>query len=99
MAGAILLPFVLFIAWSEWRARKLLAFCKELQPGVTVTALLALEKRRGIDESYLTQALDPDFVDQAHSRSLAFQSQMLDPDFACLVEHDGESVISVEVIP
>lgn len=65
---------------------------------MTVTELLALERRHWIDDSFLVQARFDDYVDQAHARSLEFRSQPIDPDFACAIRHDGKVVTGVQLL-
>jgi hypothetical protein len=44
------------------------------------------------------QAKFEDYMDQASSRDLEFRSQMLDPDFACAIGHDGQKVRYVQLL-
>jgi len=97
-AAAIILPFALFVAREVWRDHTLLAFCKAAHAGMRFADLLALEKRHWIDDSYLVQARFHGYVDQLHSQDLEFRSHMLDPDFACAIGHDGETVKSVQLL-
>jgi hypothetical protein len=60
--------------------------------------LIALERRRWIDESYLVEAHFDGYIDQAHSTDLEFRSHMLDPDFACAIVHDGRTVKIVQLL-
>lgn len=60
--------------------------------------LLALEKRHWISDSYLVQSRFTGYIDQAHSKELEFRSHMLDPDFACNIVHDGQTVNIVQLL-
>lgn len=97
-AAAIILLLPAWVAWNFWRAHTLLAFCKEVHVGMPFTEFLSLERRHWINESYLVQAHLHGYIDQAHSTGLEFRSQMLDPDFACAVNHDGRSVTSLQLL-
>ena len=97
-AAAIILAPALFVAWEAWRAHTLLAFCKAARPGISFADLLALEKHHWIDDSYLVQAKFDGYVDQFHSNDLEFRSHMLDPDFACAIVHDGQTVKFVQLL-
>lgn len=97
-AAAIILPVASYIAWEAWRADALLAFCKEAQVGMPVADLLELEERHRIDDSYLVQAIFDGYIGQIHSTDLEFRSHMLDPDFACFVDHNGSTVTSVQLV-
>ena len=97
--GVVLIVFASFVAWNVWRSRNLLAFCNQLRPGLTIGELHDLERRHGVDDSYIVQAKSKDYVDQAHSPSLNFRSQMMDPDFECAVNHDGHVVTSFDIAP
>lgn len=97
-AVAIILPVASYIAWEGWRADTLLAFCKQAQVGMPVADLLDLEERHRIDDSYLVQAQFDGYIGQIHSTELEFRSHMLDPDFACFVGHNGNTVKSVQLV-
>ena len=85
-------------AWQAGRDHALLAFCKGARPGMSFGDLVALERRHRINESYLGQARFKGYVDQAHSNDLEFRSQWFDPDFACMITHDGLTVTSVRLL-
>ncbi len=100
-AAAILLPvagLAALISWQSWRDHALLSFCKAAKTGISIEDLLNLERRHGVDESYLVQARFPEYIDQRHSRDLEFRSQWFDPDFACAIDHDGYFVTSVRLL-
>lgn len=78
--------------------RPLLAFCRDAHAGMSLTELLELERRHWIGESFLVQAMLPGYVDQAHTDSLEFRSQFLDPDCACAIAHDGTTVTDVTLL-
>ena len=65
---------------------------------MSMSDLLTLERRYSIDESYMVGAqLDPHF-DQTRAGTISFQNVMLDPDFACVVIHDGREVVDVNLL-
>jgi hypothetical protein len=97
-AAVVLLPIPSWMLREGWRAHTLLVFCNEARVGMSLPDLLGLERHRWIDNSYLVQALSPDFVDQVHSLDLDFRSHMFDPDFQCSVTHDGTVVTSVRLL-
>jgi hypothetical protein len=98
LLAAVLLPIPAWIAWEVWRERTLLAFCKEAKAGMSFSEILHLERRHWINDSYIVQAMFAEYVDQAHSFDLEFRSHMLDPEFACLISHDGRNVKSVQIV-
>ena len=65
---------------------------------MSLEGLLDLERSHWINESYLVQARFDDYVDQAHSYGLEFRSQPMDPDFACAINHNGQTVTSVVLL-
>jgi hypothetical protein len=65
---------------------------------MSFSEMLGLERRHWINDSYLVQAVFDGYVDQAHSFDLEFRSHMLDPDFACVISHDGHLVKSVRLL-
>ena len=80
--------------WLAWRDHRLTQFCEQIRPGITLVELLSLEKRFGIDESFLVQSWFDEYVDQAHEKSLDFRSYPLDPEIQCSVGHNGVAVTS-----
>jgi hypothetical protein len=98
IAGVVLLPLPAWMAWENWRLHKLLAFCKHARVGITIPDLLTLERRDGIDDSYLVQVLFDGYIDQAHSRDLEFRSHIYDPPYACAISHNGAAVASVQLL-
>ncbi|MEK8032873.1 hypothetical protein AACH06_18795 [Ideonella sp. DXS29W] len=86
------------VVWQEWRDHKLLAFCREVRPGMRVSVLIDLERHHRIDGSYIVQATFVEELDQSSIYDLEFRSQFLDPDFACAINHDGETVKSVQLL-
>jgi hypothetical protein len=95
---ALIVPIPAWIVWESWRAHTLLAFCKEAKPGMRFSELLRLEHRRWINDSYLVQAQFEGYIDQAHSFDLEFRSHIYDPDFACVISHDGYTVTNVQLL-
>ena len=98
LGAGVVLTFTYFISRQAWRDHVLLSFCKTAQPGISLSDLLALEKRQRIDESYLVQAGFADYIDQAHSPNLEFRSQWFDPEFVCAITHDGQTVKVVQLL-
>jgi hypothetical protein len=98
IAGAVVLPVTFWVVREVRRDNALLAFCKEARAGMPFADFLRLEKRLGIDESYLVQANFAGYIDQAHSTDLEFRSHFMDPDFACAVVHDGSTVKIVQLL-
>ena len=98
LAAAILLPISSYVAWEAWRARTLLAFCKDARVGMSFADLLRLERRHWINDSYLVQAAFRGYVDQAHSRDLEFRSHIYDPPFACFISHNGLAVTHIQLL-
>lgn len=96
--AAIVLPFPGLIAWQMWRDHALLAFCKDARAGMSFADLLVLERRHWVNDSYLVQAVFKDYIDQEHSHDLEFRSQPFDPEFACAITHDGQTVRSVQLL-
>jgi len=98
----LLLVIASSLAWFTWyvasRESHLRAFCADVRVGMTLDQLFRAEKDHGIDNSYLVEALFPDFVDQAHTRRLGFQSYNLDPMSNCDISHDGSVVTSVVLL-
>jgi hypothetical protein len=98
LGAGLVLTITYFVSRQMWRDHALLSFCKAAQSGISITALLVLEKRHGIDDSYLVQAGFADYIDQAHSPSLEFRSQWFDPEFVCAITHDGQTVKVVQLL-
>jgi hypothetical protein len=98
VASLVLLPVPIWLAWENRRQDKLLAFCDHAHVGMTMAELLALERREGIDDSYLVQALFKGYIDQAHSRNLDFRSHIYDPLYACAIGNDGVDVTNVQLL-
>jgi len=95
---AVLVPLPAWVAWQAWRANTLRAFCGEVRPGISLADLYRLEERHRINDSYLMEALVPDYTDQAHSPELTFRSHALDPDFECAISHDGTKVTAARLV-
>jgi hypothetical protein len=95
---AIFVPIPAWTAWEVWRARTLLSFCKEAKAGMPFSEMLLLERRHWINDSYLVQSVFEGYTDQAHTFDLEFRSHMLDPDFACVISHDGQYIKSVQLL-
>jgi hypothetical protein len=95
---ALLLAIALPVAWLTWRESHLRAFCAEVRVGMPLQELFRVERAHRIDNSYLVEAQFPDFVDQAHSHRLGFQSFNLDPLSDCAIGHDGAVVTSVVLL-
>jgi predicted negative regulator of RcsB-dependent stress response len=91
----LLLPVSALIAWQMWRDHRVRSFCQAVHAGLPIADLLGLEKRYGIDGSYLMG----DFNQQPHYRELVFRSHLFDPDFECSIRHNGEVIISAEIDP
>ena len=97
-AALVVIPLAALIAWQMWRDHALLGFCKEVRAGISFAELTSLEKRHWIGESFLVEARFKDYVDQAHSPSLEFRSQWFDPGFVCVITHDGNTVMNVQLL-
>jgi hypothetical protein len=100
MLAAIVLAFSAFVVWQEWRERQLRSFCKSVHVGMSVTNMLLLQKRYGIDASFL----NPVDRDELHRRTTDRSVEFIggypgDPDFLCSIEHDGKAVLSAEIFP
>lgn len=91
-------PFLAVGGWLEWREHKVRSLCADARVGMSVSELLRLERDHGIDESYLVQSLFDKPVDQFRSKDLEFRSVMLDPIFACAIDHDGIRVTNVQAL-
>ena len=85
--------------WEIWRARTLLAFCKEVHVGMPLTQFLERERAHWVNDSYVVQSVFPGFVDQAHTKELEFRSHIYDPDFACFYTHDGKVITNAQILP
>lgn len=96
--AAILVPLPAWVAWQAWRANTLRAFCADVRPGISLADLYRLEERHWISDSYLTEALLPDYVGQAHTPELTFRSHPLDPDFECAISHNGTEVTAARLV-
>jgi hypothetical protein len=99
LAAAIVLPIPTFVAWQSWRDHKLRGFCREVRVGLPVADLMSLERRYGIDASYLVLFKDDDFEHQAQKPDLTFRSYMLDPDLECAISQNGITVTSADLVP
>ena len=75
----------------------MLAFCHEVKVGMSFEELLLRQKYHRIDDSYLMEAMLPEYKDEAHSFQLEFRSHMLDPDFECVFSHDGHRVTATAI--
>jgi len=64
-----------------------------------MSKFLALEQARGIDESYLMTFNPGDFQRQRENRTLGFRSHLFDPDFECIIVHNGVAITSAELVP
>jgi hypothetical protein len=99
VGAAVLLPIVTFVVWQEWRAHSLRAFCDDVRVGMRLTDLLEMEKRHGIDESYLMSRDADDFAHQDRLPDMTFRSYRMDPDFECSILNNGISVTAVSLVP
>ena len=99
IGGTLLLLLAALSAWAYLRERNVVAFCADIQPGVTVAQLVQLERRHGIDDSYLITTRFEDYADRTKSRELEYRDQMLDPNVACSISHDGRTVSTVDLSP
>lgn len=95
---AIPVTFAYYVGKESWRAHTLLEFCREVKSGISYEDMVALENRHWIEDSYLVQANFDGYVDQRHERSLEFRSHMMDPDFACVIGHDGQTIRFVQLL-
>jgi len=96
----VLVAAVPIVNW-EWRKHRVKAFCADIRLGMSISELLELEKRHGIDSSYLfpfRRGSPP--VDQQDTRDLTFIGDYAgDPDFECSVQHDGVTVTAARLVP
>jgi hypothetical protein len=86
------------VLWMRWRNHSLIAFCREVHAGMSLSDLFALEDRHWIGKSFIVQAVIKDYIDQVHAHELEFRSVMFDPPFACIINHDGKSVTNVQLL-
>lgn len=91
------MPIVVIpLSWLGLRDHKLRGFCASIHAGLPVAELLKLEKREGIDGSYM---VGPElFAQQLTDRNLDFRSFPLDPNFVCWVQHDGSFITSARIV-
>jgi hypothetical protein len=97
-AAVVVVP----LGWMTWRDHKVRAFCGDIHVGMSIAALLDLEKNHGIDPSYLFpfrgDTAPP--VRQQDTRDLTFiGSSPGDPNFECSVQHDGSVVTKARLVP
>jgi hypothetical protein len=87
-------------AWQDWREYQLQSFCESVHEGMSVKNMLELQKRYRIDVSLLSpydrevrrkQTSDPDVK--------LIGGPVGDPDFTCAIHHNGDLVLSAEMIP
>ena len=102
VVAALIAAIALPLGWMIWRDHKVRAFCGDIQIGMSITALLDLEKNHGIDDSYLFpfRGDSPTPVRQQDTPDITFiGSSPGDPNFECSVQHDGSVVTKAKLIP
>lgn len=97
-AATIVLPLAIFFAWLTWRDRSVRGLCGEVRVGMSIEDLLRLEQKHSIDSSYWVQAIFDPGLDQARIHELEFRGFMMDPNFTCLIDHDGRHVTKVQAL-
>ena len=98
-AVILVLAAVVLDVRQERRDARLRRFCQGVHGGMSMSEFLALEQVRGIDESYLVAFNPGDFQRQRENRTLGFRSHLFDPDFECVIVHDGVAITSAELVP
>jgi hypothetical protein len=96
---ALVLAAGVFEVRQERRDARLRTFCKEVHAGMPMSEFLGLEDVYGIDETYLVKFNPDNFQRQIENRNLGFRSHLFDPDFACVISHNGVVITSAELVP
>jgi hypothetical protein len=96
LVALVLLPVCGIVAWLKWRDHKLMTFCEAVKIGAPIADLLRLERRYGIDGSYMVAP--EEFDRQTSNRDLDFRTFPLDPGSVCWIRHNGEFVTSAEIV-
>jgi hypothetical protein len=87
-----------FARWDINRNLSLLAFCKEAKAGLSIDDFFALEKRFGIDDTFVVGSGMSGYAGHRSTKDLEFRSQPIDPYFACAVDHDGRVITNVQLL-
>jgi hypothetical protein len=98
LVAAIALP----LGWMTWRDHKVRAFCGDIHVGMSISALLDLEHRHGIDGTYLFpfRRDNPNHIRQQDIQDLTFiGSSPGDPNLECSVQHNGSIVTAAKLVP
>ncbi len=96
LVAAVAMP----LGWMTWRDHKVRTFCNDIRLGMNLSELFDLEKRHGIDGSYLFPFRNDNPIRQQDTRELAFVGAAPgDPNFECVVQHDGAVVIIAKLVP
>jgi hypothetical protein len=100
VALVVLAVAVPILNW-KWRDHRVRAFCGDIRVGMTLSDLIELEKRHGIDGSYLFPfRRDTPPIRQQDTPDLSFIGGYPgDPDFLCSVQHDGVAVTAAKLVP
>jgi hypothetical protein len=88
------------LGWMTWRDHRVRTFCNDIHAGMTLSRLFELEESHGIDGTYLFPFRRDSHTSQQETRELAFVGAAPgDPNFECVVEHDGAVVTVAKLVP
>ena len=89
--GVFVLLMLVYTVWARWEMRHLEAFCKEIQPGMSVSLLPALAEKYGLERHWVEGSV---FDAQSNEWFTSVPATSSFGEIGCDIHHNKSTVIS-----